>query len=417
MLSVYQHWDPLKVCVVGACWPPEFFSYIDNVYIRNIMEKIAIETQEDLDHYAAWLEDKGVTVLRPDVSGWKDPREQDADGNIRYLSPPVSPRDHHIMLGNKFYCHDSKCRARYGCDVESWPGWPEFYSAIKDPTWPHCPSDKDFDTLPIHIQQECIDLGYKQYRDNEWFDLTEPKKLNWGVYNNIYQFIQSCGNEIVDISQTKFSSLNYAIGSQILRLGHDLVFGTESLDRMTDEENHLADWMCGHQFRKRCILTGGHNDSTFCAVAPGLIVSYYDDTDFDHLQFRKLFPGWEIVYGDDKSTYQQLPNYRQLRWNGNERWLIPGESHNPILKEFIDTYLSHWTGNASETRFFVNILMVDKHTAVVAHEDKKIIEAMERHGVTCHVIPLRHLFFWDAGTHCMTLDLDREGTQQAWFNQ
>jgi len=40
---------------------------------------------------------------------------------------------------------------------------------------------------------------------------------------------------------------------------------------------------------------------------------------------------------------------------------------------------------------------------------------MERHGVTCHVLPMRHQFFWDAGTHCHTLDLDRQGEITDYF--
>lgn len=37
----------------------------------------------------------------------------------------------------------------------------DFYNSIKDPSWPDCPSEKDFSSLPQHIQQECIEIfGY-----------------------------------------------------------------------------------------------------------------------------------------------------------------------------------------------------------------------------------------------------------------
>jgi len=40
-------------------------------------------------------------------------------------------------------------------------GWTEFYSAIKDPTWPECDREENFSQLPESIQQECIDVfGY-----------------------------------------------------------------------------------------------------------------------------------------------------------------------------------------------------------------------------------------------------------------
>jgi hypothetical protein len=28
MFNVYQHWDPLKVCIVGKSYAPEFYSFI-----------------------------------------------------------------------------------------------------------------------------------------------------------------------------------------------------------------------------------------------------------------------------------------------------------------------------------------------------------------------------------------------------
>ena len=47
MYSVYQHWDPLKVCVVGKTYPPEFFSWIKESDTRRRFEKLAEETEED----------------------------------------------------------------------------------------------------------------------------------------------------------------------------------------------------------------------------------------------------------------------------------------------------------------------------------------------------------------------------------
>ena len=40
--------------------------------------------------------------------------------------------------------------------------WQEFYNEIRDPSWPECPSEDQFNTLPATIQQECIDIfGYR----------------------------------------------------------------------------------------------------------------------------------------------------------------------------------------------------------------------------------------------------------------
>ena len=68
MKTVQQHWDPLKVCAVGRSYPPEFYSRIENSKVRNAMEKIAIETEEDYQKLISKLEEFGVTVLRTDIS-------------------------------------------------------------------------------------------------------------------------------------------------------------------------------------------------------------------------------------------------------------------------------------------------------------------------------------------------------------
>lgn len=43
--------------------------------------------------------------------------------------------------------------------------WLDFYTQIKDPTWPDCNKEEDFVKLPKHIQQECIEVyGYQPSR-------------------------------------------------------------------------------------------------------------------------------------------------------------------------------------------------------------------------------------------------------------
>jgi hypothetical protein len=39
--------------------------------------------------------------------------------------------------------------------------WSEFYNEIKDPSWPECDNESQFESLPDYIQQECINIfGY-----------------------------------------------------------------------------------------------------------------------------------------------------------------------------------------------------------------------------------------------------------------
>jgi len=86
-------WDRLKSCVLGSAWGPEFYDWIPSVTARTAFEKIAVETNEDLNNLKTCLEKLGVQVLRPTL-----PRSLN-----RTLMPPISPRDHMCMLGNTLY--------------------------------------------------------------------------------------------------------------------------------------------------------------------------------------------------------------------------------------------------------------------------------------------------------------------------
>ena len=98
--SVYQHWDPLKVCIVGRSYPPKFYSYISNSRVRNVMERIATETEEDYQKLIKLLESFNVRVLRPEL---KDSIEFYKMTDGKYRQPPMTPRDYTGMFGEKFY--------------------------------------------------------------------------------------------------------------------------------------------------------------------------------------------------------------------------------------------------------------------------------------------------------------------------
>ena len=131
--SVYQHWDPLKVCIVGRSYPPEFYSWIAIPHVRELFEKIAIETEEDYQAIIKKLESFGVEILRPDLS-------TNPFVNGKYLPPPMTPRDYTAMVGDKFY-HGWKDNFDEGK-----------YNIVKDPQWPNCQTWQDFNQLPQWIK-------------------------------------------------------------------------------------------------------------------------------------------------------------------------------------------------------------------------------------------------------------------------
>ena len=88
MYNVYQHWDPLKVCIVGKSYGPEFYSFITNSRVRNVLERIAIETEDDYQKLIKLLESFNVEILRPDVT--KNYQDVFVNQHIKIPPPPSS---------------------------------------------------------------------------------------------------------------------------------------------------------------------------------------------------------------------------------------------------------------------------------------------------------------------------------------
>ena len=81
----------------------------------------------------------------------------------------------------------------------------------------------------------------------------------------------------------------------------------------------------------------------------------------------------------------------------------------------VESWLGHWTGYVEETVFDINMLIIDLKNVIVFNYNKQVFDALDRYGVTPHIVPFRHRYFWDRGIHCITSDLHREGTMQDYF--
>ena len=371
MYSVYQHWDPLKVCVVGRSYPPEFYSWIEKPAVRSLFEKIAIETEEDYQNIIKKLESFGIKVIRPDLP-------TTVIKNNQFLAPPMTPRDHMIMSGGQFYVPP--------------PDWEIFFNNVKDSSWPN----KTFDQLPSWIQDECRDVhGWNPNEFNE-------NHLQFGAYTNIIKHIRSAGTTI------KTAPLSWINGAMVSRIGKDLYFGTKEYNSNQTQAKRIVDQEFP-TYRNHIVNTGGHGDGTYCPVCPGLIISLQDVP-----TYADTFPGWEVVYLPGQS-WAMVDNFLELKKKNGGKWWIPGFEHDNDVVDTVERWLGHWTGYVEETVFDVNMLIVDPKNVLVFNYNKQVFDALDRYGITPHVVPFRHRYFWDGGIHCVTLDLHREGTMQDLF--
>lgn len=147
----------------------------------------------------------------------------------------------------------------------------------------------------------------------------------------------------------------------------------------------------------------------FTPVKPGLIVSIMEIQ-----TYAETFPDWEVVYLEGESWSKMKP-FLDLKQKNQGRWWIKGHEYDTELVEYVETWLKDWTGYAEESVFDVNILVIDQSNIIVNGYNKQAFDAFQRHGITAHICPMRHRYFWDGGVHCVTLDLDRDGTIKDFF--
>jgi hypothetical protein len=367
MYSVYQHWDPLKVCIVGRSYSPKFYDYIKNPKVRKVFYQIAEETEEDYQKFITLLESFGVTVLRPDVS---DNYTDYIQGEL-VLPPPMTPRDDTAMIGNNFYIDARDLRN----------SWKELAGA----DWPKCP--ENFNDIPEWIINECRN-DYDLIWTREDFS-----------YNNIIRHMKQHSNVIMN------KNINTAMTS---RIGQDLYFGTmENNDDLIEIKKNAQSMF--PEYRCHVIETQGHSDGCYCPVVPGLIVSLADMPIYE-----KTFPGWEVVHLPNQS-WSKVEPFLELKQKNAGKWWVPGQELNEDFTNFVEEWMNHWVGYVEETVFDVNMLVIDEKNVVCNGYNEKVFDAFSRYGITPHVINFRHRYFWDGGLHCITSDVHRDGTINDYF--
>jgi hypothetical protein len=382
MYSVYQHWDPLKVCLVGRTYPPEFYHWIKDPRTRTKFEQMAEETEEDYQGLISLLKNKfGVRILRPEFP--TNLENLYIDG--KWVQPPTAPRDYFLMIHDRFWVPTVPNASH---------AWSVFYRQNKQSWWPDYVRPSDFyDAWPEYAND--IQTKFLKFKEIDQKHL--DAKL--GFYTHVFDEIKQAGNEIV---QTELDFIN---GCFVSRIGQDLYFATQTYhddkQAILNEVNHLFPTSQNH-----VVNAGGHGDAVYCPVTPGLIISLNDVP-----TYADTFPGWEVVYLPP-SNYAHMREFEFSMKRNKGRWFMPGFEQNDTLTQMVDHYFDEWVGQVSETVFDVNILIVDPKNIVVSTHNDQVEAACARHGIEVHVAPFRHKYFWDCGIHCVTNDLSRSGAKQ-----
>ena len=377
--NIWNKWDPLKVCMLGNNYAPEFFNGIPDK-AGDPLKRICEETLEDLAGFKKILEDFGAEVIQPDM----DPHERFIDNPHQYPRGPLQPRDHQLILGNNAYSNKIDHPAiisrleQYGpveifFEADSLPiCTPSFYDFIAGGDYP---SYADF----------C------QNRNNKDFF----KDFVWNELKN--QFLQEC----------TFSSANsFMIGKKLF------IGDSNEFYKLSEQESDLlnAAIPATKDFEVTIVPIDGHTDANFYPIKPGVILSL-----FDVQNYEETFPGWDVCYLPDQS-WDKVYKFLKLKYKNQGKWWLAGEEDNDEFTHFVETWLQDWVGYVEETVFDVNVLMLDEHHCCVSNPNNEHVNAfLKKHNIEPVYVPWRHRYFWDGGLHCITLDLYREGTQKDYF--
>jgi len=281
----------------------------------------------------------------------------------RWMQPPVCPRDYFIM--------------------------------IQDQLW--------VPTIPNKIHADRA-FARQNVLTREEFDRMNQSQLNarLSCYTDIFQHVRDQGNTVQE------TDLDFVNGCFVSRIGENLYFATQEY---TEDQERLLQTVNTHfpATRNKIVNAGGHGDATYCPVTPGLIISLQDVP-----TYTDTFPDWEVVYLPP-SNYEHMREFQASMRINRGRWHIPGFEQDQNLINTVEYYFEDWVGDVSETVFDVNILVIDHKNIVVSSHNDQVEQACARHGVEVHVSPFRHRYFWDAGIHCISNDLNREGKIHDYF--
>jgi len=349
----YCTFDPLKTAIVGDVFPIEKFKHIKEDKVLSPLARVIDETKEDLENLSNTLKKFGVRVHRPNMSETPD------DLSAYRRKPPQQTRDDMAVVGE-------------GCFVAN--NLPEYHYIFAN-------IDSD-----------------KMYYPERYMDYTDP---SFTYELNIDQ------NNIPD--QQRLLSTSF-----IHLLGKDIFWGTNTPGWKDSPiiQHHKQLWE-SQGFRVNIQATeemGGHGDATWCILKPGVIVTLHD------LQnYAEKFPGWDILYLEDK-YWDQLSPFRTMKKKVGGKWWIQGEEHNDELINYVESWLGNWVGYCEETVFEVNMLSINPELVLVNSYNERVFHFLKKHKIEPVICTQRHRWFWDGGVHCLTQDLYREGEQHDYFS-
>ena len=342
-INSYTSWQPLEEVIVGRAYSPDYFDFIENAQVRNQLQQILLETEEDLANLQHTIEKFGARVRRPDLPDRDRFIQSQIHGSGAPL-PPLTPRDWQITLGNKL--------------------------------------------LRVLPMQE-LDGLCKEYQNAGATVINPHGPTGWD---------ENC-------------ILNGASASCIVRVGRDVFFDNSDFLR-PDQTRWIVDNVLGPEDRVHEAITDGHGDAVFAILKPGVLLSSKHDVNLD---LARDFPGWDVCKIWDSSIWAAMEVGKFKYEQSPGAWYVQGQTPTPEFTQFVDTYLSKWTGFVAETVFDVNCLVLDESHVIFSAYNREVFDYCRKHKIEPIISELRHSYFWDGGISCCTQDIRRRGGLETYL--
>jgi len=359
MFKKHSLFQPLKNCVIGRTYAPQFYEFIKDIEVRRRYEQIAYETEEDYQKLEKLLTSFGVETIRPTVEtsanfktrlqsrAWYDQFNPPAQykgypTNTCVVPPPLQPRDWIMMIGDKF----------------------------------------------IHF-------------------LIEPEQ--YAQYKNIFDYVESQGNKIY--------RSNAAINSEgwITKIGKRITYGgcgpIGSVGVREEYNTFISEY--GADYENLIYDDIGWRDSWYRPLKPGLIVSVMGSE-----KYATDFPNWKVITTDGYDSLVSMYKFLRLKNSMIDKIWAYGEEGDAARAALAYEWLDNgWQKYMIDNVFDCNMLSIDESNVVVFNYNKRICNELEKHGINVHVSPYRNRYFWSGGIHCITCDLNRDGELLDYFDE
>ena len=349
-------WSPLKSVVLGSFMDPAIVRDVfDHTYFKEflpIAQRLAVETEHDLNVIQQKLEDLGVHVIRPDREETSKRQLEESESIKLNLNPADGDIPSNIFMG----------------------------------------------TIPIPLSPRNEMMVYK---DIIFCNDSNP------VFINMNQF----ENKIVNADEMGWGYLHWPA---ITRVDDRLVFGNEFRLEMIEkimeyvpESTYTATDIDGHVdaslacVKPGVLLTTQRNpEELYKDTFPGWHTINSGDSGFRHM--CKQLTG-------DTHPYENILDAINKYTNNN--WYIKGLEEHKNAKEIsnvINTTLSNWFGISEETYFEVNCLTINPELSMVIGDSESIRKELSAVDHEIISVEWRNRWFFDQGLHCITQDLIRE---------